>query len=82
MNNTKSSSNVSMPIYHFTSPTGLDCNPFDPNGAIFYNGRQCMTQRIWPTRDDSLRISFFARGGNVKVKSIESCDMSATKLLK
>ena len=28
-----------MPIYHFTSPTGLDCMPFDPNGAIYVNGR-------------------------------------------
>jgi sucrose-6-phosphate hydrolase SacC (GH32 family) len=28
-----------MPRYHFTSPTGLDCLPFDPNGAIFWNGR-------------------------------------------
>jgi sucrose-6-phosphate hydrolase SacC (GH32 family) len=28
-----------MPTYHFTSPTGVDCVPFDPNGAIFWNGR-------------------------------------------
>lgn len=27
------------PVYHFTSPTGEDCQPFDPNGAIFWRGR-------------------------------------------
>ena len=29
----------SLPTYHFTSPTGEDCHPFDPNGAIFHRGR-------------------------------------------
>jgi hypothetical protein len=28
-----------MPRYHFTSPTGIDCDPFDPNGAIYWKGR-------------------------------------------
>jgi beta-fructofuranosidase len=28
-----------MPRYHFTSPTGNDCLPFDPNGAIYWRGR-------------------------------------------
>ncbi len=28
-----------LPAYHFTSPTGKDCFPFDPNGAIFWKGR-------------------------------------------
>lgn len=27
------------PSYHFTSPTGIDCHPFDPNGAIYWKGR-------------------------------------------
>jgi len=26
------------PIYHFTAPEGI-CDPFDPNGAIFWNGK-------------------------------------------
>ncbi|MFZ2654565.1 MAG: glycoside hydrolase family 32 protein [Victivallales bacterium] len=43
---------------------------------VFANGRQCITQRIWPTRDDSLGISFFSRGGGAKVKSIEAWDMT------
>lgn len=28
-----------LPTYHFTSPTGKECIPFDPNGAIFWKGR-------------------------------------------
>ena len=48
---------------------------------VFANGRQCITQRIWPTRDDSLGISFFSRGGNMIVKSIEAWDMAATSLI-
>src|SRR5690348_15793497 len=29
----------SKPRYHFTSPSGIECFPFDPNGAIFWNHR-------------------------------------------
>lgn len=47
---------------------------------VFANGRQCMTQRIWPTRDDSLEISFFSSGGKAKVRSVEAWDMSAISL--
>lgn len=47
---------------------------------VFANGRQCMTQRIWPTRDDSLGISFFSSGGKAKVRSVEAWDMSAIRL--
>ena len=47
---------------------------------VFANGRQCITQRIWSTRDDSLGISFFSRGGNMIVKSFDAWDMSATSL--
>ncbi|MFA6291603.1 MAG: glycoside hydrolase family 32 protein [Victivallales bacterium] len=49
---------------------------------VFANGRQCITQRIWPTLDDSLGISFFSRGGSMIVKSFDAWDMSATKLRK
>jgi len=28
-----------LPTFHFTSPTGTDSYPFDPNGAIFWAGR-------------------------------------------
>jgi len=30
---------MATPTYHFTSPTGLNCMPFDPNGAIFWKGQ-------------------------------------------
>ena len=36
----------------------------------FANGRQCITQRIYPTRPDSTGVLFFCRGGGVKVKSV------------
>jgi beta-fructofuranosidase len=43
---------------------------------VFANGRQCITQRIYPSRPDSLGISLFARGGSVKVKSLNAWDIS------
>ena len=45
---------------------------------VFANGRQCITQRLWPTLEDSIGVAFFARGGSVKVKSLNAWDMSAT----
>jgi beta-fructofuranosidase len=47
---------------------------------VFANGRQCLTQRIWPTRTDSDRVCFFSRGGSAKVKSLEAWDMGAISL--
>jgi beta-fructofuranosidase len=47
---------------------------------VFANGRQCVTQRIWPTRTDSDRVSFFSRGSAAKVKSLVAWDMSGTTL--
>jgi beta-fructofuranosidase len=47
---------------------------------VFANGRQCVTQRIYPTRDDSVGVAFFARTGSAKVKSLEAWDMSAMSL--
>ena len=45
---------------------------------VFANERQCLTQRIYPTRADSLDIALFARGGRIKVKSFDAWDMSPT----
>lgn len=42
---------------------------------VFANDRQCVTQRIYPTRNDSLRVSLFSRGGNSKVKTFDAWDM-------
>jgi sucrose-6-phosphate hydrolase SacC (GH32 family) len=45
---------------------------------VFANGRQCITQRIYPTRSDSLGVVLFSRGGSVNVKSVDAWDMAAT----
>jgi len=39
---------------------------------VFVNGRQCITQRLYPTRDDSKGIALFAKGGNIKVPKFDS----------
>ena len=44
---------------------------------VFANGRECMTQRIYPTRRDSTRILLFSKGGSVEVTSVEAWDMAA-----
>lgn len=43
---------------------------------IFANGRQCITQRICPTRSDSLGVAIFSRGREVKVKSFDARTIS------
>ncbi|NQT16575.1 MAG: GH32 C-terminal domain-containing protein [Planctomycetes bacterium] len=40
--------------------------------------RQCVTQRIYPTREDALGVSLFAQGGRAKVRSVKSWDMAPT----
>ena len=44
---------------------------------IFANG-QCVTQRIYPTRADSLGLALFSRGGTVDVLAMDAWDMEAT----
>ena len=39
---------------------------------VFANGRQCITQRIYPTRADSLGVRLFGTGGALEVGSIEA----------
>ena len=43
---------------------------------VFANGRQCITQRIHPTRPDSKGLALFSRGGKVMVKSLKVWDMA------
>lgn len=45
---------------------------------VFANDRQCLTQRIYPTRADSLGIVLIARGGTARATSVEAWDMHAT----
>ncbi len=42
---------------------------------VFANGRQCITQRLWPTRADSTGVALFARGGTANMQSLEAWDM-------
>ena len=42
---------------------------------VFANGRQYVTQRIYPNRNDSLGVYLFARGGKVSVKYLDAWDM-------
>lgn len=42
---------------------------------VFVNERQCLTQRIYPARKDSLGVKLFTRDGEMTVKSLESWKM-------
>ena len=43
---------------------------------VYANGRQCITQRIYPSRADSLGVALVTRGGSAKVRSVDAWDMS------
>jgi beta-fructofuranosidase len=43
---------------------------------IYVNGRQCVTQRVYPTRTDATGVSFFCRGGSAKITSLDAWDMA------
>lgn len=45
---------------------------------VFVNGRQTLTQRIYPTRRDSLHVGVFCDGGRAEVNYVEAWDMAAT----
>ena len=45
---------------------------------VFANGRQCITQRVYPAGQDSLGVVLEARGGSVGVSSFEAWDMAPT----
>lgn len=45
---------------------------------VFANGRQCITQRIYPSRADSLGVRLFSRGGAARVNSVEAWEMAPT----
>ena len=45
---------------------------------VYANGRQCITQRIYPSRPDSLGVSLFSRGGTVRVNSLKAWDVEPT----
>lgn len=43
---------------------------------VYANGRQCITQRIYPSRADSLGVALVARGGGMNVRAVHAWDMS------
>ena len=45
---------------------------------VFANGRQCMAQRIYPTRGDSTGVALFSRGGAATVRRPRAWDLAAT----
>ncbi len=45
---------------------------------VFANGRQCMTQRLYPTRTDSLGVALFAEKCTADVLAVHMWDMTPT----
>ena len=43
---------------------------------VFVNGRQCVTQRIYPTRADALGVRLLARGGAATVRRLDAWDLA------
>ena len=49
---------------------------------VFANGRQCLTQRIYPTRSDSLGVALFASRGAWMVHAFTAWDMEGIRTVK
>ena len=47
---------------------------------VFANSRQCVTQRIYPTRPDSTGVSLFARGGDARVRSLQAWTLAPARM--
>jgi len=45
---------------------------------VFANDRQCVTQRIYPSREDSLGIRLFSEGGAIEIESLQAWQMAPT----
>jgi beta-fructofuranosidase len=44
---------------------------------VFANGRQCLTQRIYPTLEESVGVSLFSSGGEAAFAAVDAWDMRA-----
>ncbi len=42
---------------------------------VYINNRACLTTRIYPTRDDSLGLQLFAKGGTMQLKNLSIWEM-------
>ena len=47
---------------------------------VYVNGRQCLTQRIYPTREDATEVRLLARGGAVTVRRLDAWDLAPTHI--
>ncbi|HYX49824.1 MAG TPA: glycoside hydrolase family 32 protein [Ktedonobacteraceae bacterium] len=47
---------------------------------VFANYRLCMSSRIYPSKEDSLGIGFFIRGGRAKIKALDVWTMQPFQL--
>ena len=47
---------------------------------VFANDRQCLTQRIYPTRPDSMGVSLFSTDGNTEFISVRAWDMASIEV--
>ncbi|MCY2925631.1 MAG: glycoside hydrolase family 32 protein [Planctomycetota bacterium] len=45
---------------------------------VFANGRQCLTQRIYPSRPDSMGVSLVSRGGAATLRRLDAWKMHPT----
>lgn len=45
---------------------------------VFANGRQCVTQVVYPTREDSLGIEVFAEDAGIRVETADAWEMAPT----
>ncbi|MXY27933.1 hypothetical protein F4Y59_07225, partial [Candidatus Poribacteria bacterium] len=43
---------------------------------VFANGRQCITQRVYPTRADSIGVRLLSRGGQAHFQSVQAWNMA------
>lgn len=43
---------------------------------VFVNGRQCITQRVYPTRSDSMGVRLVSRGGQARFRSVQAWEMA------
>lgn len=45
---------------------------------VYANARQCVTQRVYPTRADSVGVSLFSRQGTATIRSLTAWDLEPT----
>ncbi|MGH3148854.1 MAG: glycoside hydrolase family 32 protein, partial [Rubrobacter sp.] len=51
----------------------VDCSVVE----VFANGRACLTDRIYPTREDSLGLDLFSHGGDARLESLNVWKMDS-----